>query len=140
MNKVKPRTVKQRRFIKEYVKTGNATTAALIAYPNATFTSAQQIASVNLKKLDITAIFDQAGLTDQRIAKTLYRAFFAKRPDGKPDWLPRLKASEMALKVRGHFKERIEHMGSVGVYPILGGVSKSKDMIEGQMVNDDSSK
>ena len=121
--KHEPRTIKQRKWVKEYIKTGNATEAARVAYNGITNRTAQQVGFENASKLDITAIFDRAGLTDARIANTLYRAMRAKRSDGKPDWLPRLKASEMALKVRGHFKERIEHMGAVGVYPILGGLS-----------------
>ena len=138
INKHKPRTIKQKRFVKEYIKSGgNATQAAMVAYPNAGYQTAAAIASNNLKSLDIVAIFDKAGLTDEAIAKTLYKASRAKKDNGHPDWLPRLKASEMALKVRGHFKERIEHMGAVGVYPILGGLSKDKEepkSIEGQIV------
>lgn len=143
LKKLKPRTLKQKRFIKEYIKSGgNATRAAMIAYPNTTYNSAAVIANENLNKLDIIAIFDNAGLTDEAIATTLNEARSATRDNGKPDWLPRLKASEMALKVRGHFKEKIEHMGSVGVYPILGGLTKKEDKgaIEGVVVSDNIDK
>lgn len=142
-NKVKVRTVKQKRFIKEYIKSGgNGTKAAMVAYPGTTYSSAASIATRNLEKLDIATIFDNAGLTDEAIATTLNEARSATRDNGKPDWLPRLKASEMALKVRGHFKERIEHMGSVGVYPILGGLTKKEDKgaIEGVVVSDNVDK
>lgn len=131
-----PRTIKQRKWVKELVKTGSPTEAARIAYPGITENTVRTIASENTKKLDITAIFVKAGLTDYYIARTLKRAMYAKKDNGKPDWLPRLKASEMALKVKGHFKERIEHIGAVGVYPILGGLTKKEDtpMIQGEEV------
>lgn len=134
--KYKPRTMKQKKWAKAYIETGSSIDAVRQAYPNITRSTAETISHDNMQKLDISHIFEKAGLTDDYIAKTLYRAMRAKRPDGKPDWLPRLKSSEMALKVRGHFKERIEHMGAVGVYPILGGISKGEDkpMIEGEEV------
>ena len=135
-SRYEPRTIKQRKWAKALIETGSPTEAARIAYPGTTEITIRTIASENSKKLDITAVFDKAGLTDYWIADTLYGAMSATRDNGKPDWLPRLKASEMALKVRGHFKERIEHMGAIGVYPILGGLSKGKDVIEGVEVVD----
>lgn len=131
-----PRTIKQRKWVKEYIKTGNAVEAVRRAYPGIADSTVSKVASTNAKILDITEVFQNAGLTDYYIARTLKRAMYAKKDNGKPDWLPRLKASEMALKVKGHFKERIEHMGAVGVYPILGGLTNKDNtaIIEGQEV------
>ena len=118
-----PKTIKEKIFVDNYIKTGSPHAAALAAY-NVSDKNASALAYTTLKKLDISTIFEKAGLTDDAIAQTLRDAMGALRGKDMPDWLPRLKATEMALKVKGHFKERIEHSGSVGVYPILGGASK----------------
>lgn len=57
-------TLKQRKWIKEYIKTGNATKAALKTYDTDNYDSAAQIGSENLKKLQITELMEDMGLTD----------------------------------------------------------------------------
>lgn len=120
-----PKTIKEKAFVREYMANGGNGVQAIKATYNPKNTNvANHLAYKNLQKLDISAIFDKAGLSDDAIAQTLRDAIGATNRMGQPDWLPRLKSAEMALKVKGHFKERIEHSGAVGVYPILGGASK----------------
>ena len=57
-------TIKQRRWIKEYITTGNATEAAMRVYDCKDRESAGTIGSENLSKLAIPDLMEQMGLTD----------------------------------------------------------------------------
>lgn len=118
-----PRTIKEKKFVKEYLKTGNATEAAAKVYDVSNRASAGAIGGENLQKLTISQILDNAGLTDEKIGKTLNEAIEANKPIGAinskdadsstmdfidvPDWQARLKATELASKIKGHLKDRI---------------------------------
>ena len=119
-----PRTPKQKKFVKEYVKTGNAGLAAKRAYNIlGSDATARNMGSELVAKLDMSAMLDKVGVTDAFISRTIKGAMKAKRMSGQPDWVPRLEGAKIAAKIKGHFKERVEHSGVVGVYPILGGAS-----------------
>lgn len=120
--KRRPKTIKEKKFVNEYLKTGNATEAAARVYDVSTRNSAKSIGYENLTKLDFPTILDNAGITDDFIAKTLRRGMKAKKTisiSGKeadagtndfidiPDWANRLKATELATKAKGHLKENI---------------------------------
>lgn len=137
-----PKTIKERRFVKEYLKTGNATEAASRVYDVKDRMSASAIGGENLGKLTITDILDKYGVTDEKIATTVKEGMEASKPisavGGKdaseasmdfidvPDWANRLKATELASKMKGHLKDKIEHSGEVKVTPILGGISNKQ--------------
>lgn len=123
-------TIKQARFLQIYLETGNATEAAMQAYDVKDRKSAKSIGAENLSKLDLTTILEANGLTDSYISRLLRRAAKAKKvisaavyasgKDGKPvndfievpDWGSRLKALELALKLKNKFpaeKVKVEH-------------------------------
>lgn len=138
-----PKTIKEKKFVNEYLKTGNATEAASKIYDVSNRNSARSIGSENLAKLDFPSILDRAGITDDFIAKTMKEGMEASKPisavSGKdageasmdfidvPDWQARLKATELATKAKGHLKDKIEHSGEVKVTPILGGISNNNE-------------
>lgn len=103
-----PKTIKEKKFVNEYLKTGNATEAAQKVYNAKSYNSSANIGYQNLKKLDFPTILDRAGITDDFIAKTIRGGMKAKNNLGKPEWASRLKATELATKSKGHLKERIE--------------------------------
>ena len=59
MNKL---TLKQRRWIKKYIETGNATEAAMQVYNCKNRNVAESIGSENLGKLAFSELMDQMGL------------------------------------------------------------------------------
>lgn len=119
-----PRTIKEKKFVKEYLKSGNATEAAQKVYDVSNYNSAHAIGSQNVQKLTIVDIMEKNGLTDDLIASTLRQAMKAKGEKGTPEWNARLKATELTSKIKGHLREKIEHSGFIGVIPILGGKTK----------------
>lgn len=135
-----PKTLKERKFLKVYAETGNATEAASQSYNVIDRDSARSLGTQILAKLSIVDILDKAGVTDDKIASTIRGGMKAKRTISSsnpsrdadqntndfidvPDWTNRLKATELASKIKGHLKERIEHSGSIAM-PIYGGQSK----------------
>lgn len=99
-----PKTLKEKRFVKAYLETGNATQAALSAY-DATYHSARRIGSENVAKLSFDHYFEKAGLTDEVISQNIaVMALTAKKRDQysgeiSDDYSTKLKATELALKV-----------------------------------------
>lgn len=57
-------TLKQRKWIKEYIETGNATKAALKVYDCKNEVTAANIGSENLRKLQIPELMEEMGLSD----------------------------------------------------------------------------
>lgn len=117
-------TLKQRKWLKVYIETGNATEAARQAY-DCTDQSATVIGCENLVKLSmpITELMDKMGLTEVRLMKVLddginaMKTEIAKFKGGicdEKDYidLPTRKTYlELALKVRGLLKDRLELSG-----------------------------
>lgn len=68
-------TLKQRRFVRYYLETGNATEAAMKAYKCKDEASAATIGWENLRKLDILTLFvrlmDKEGITDHKLLRVL---------------------------------------------------------------------
>lgn len=107
-------TVKQTKFVKEYVKNdGNGTQAALNTYEVSSVASARALASENLSKLNVKDAIEQALVKHQitmdaaikPIADGLRADKFVAGEDEDdilmPDHNVRLKASGMALKLLG---------------------------------------
>lgn len=118
-----PKTIKEKRFVKEYLKSGNATEAAAKVYDVSNLNSAHAIGSQNLQRLTISDELDKIGLTDSKIASVLLDAIDAQKTVSSyntnreanaetddfidiPDWQARLKAIEITAKMKGHFIEK----------------------------------
>ena len=115
----KPRklTVKQKRFVKEYVKNdGNGTRAALATYNTTDLDTARAIGSENLAKPSIKEAIEQAlikhEITMDAAVKPIADGLHATREImttkgtiSQADHSVRLKASGMALKLMGAEKQ-----------------------------------
>jgi hypothetical protein len=64
MNEDKSLTIKQRKWLKLYLETGNATQAAMQVYDCKDEHSASQIGYENLRKLDISELMEEMKLTN----------------------------------------------------------------------------
>jgi len=123
----KPTTIRQRKFIKQFIRTRNGTEAAMQAYNCKSRAVAAVISSQVLRKLNISFIelMNKMGLNDERDISDLIKLRKAKITkhfayEGQvvdersyDDNATQLKALEMTLKLKGHLKEQIEHSGEV---------------------------
>lgn len=109
-------TTKQRLFIREYLKTGNATEAAMKVYDCKDRESAASVGWETLRKLDIAELMEEKGLTDSRILDSLEEGLRATRiktsltePDKiENDYATRHKYLETAIKLKGKLIERTD--------------------------------
>lgn len=108
----KPRelTLKQKKFLKVYFETGNATKAALAAYDTDDPHMAANIGSENVAKLGdvVRAIMNRKGLDAEKLVNTVNAATEANKIHGYgdnfveiPDHQTRLKAVEIAERWLG---------------------------------------
>lgn len=134
-------TLKQRKWLKAYISTGNATQAAMQSYDCKDEESAAQIGYENLRKLDITELMEETGLSDQYLNLKLADGLEATKQlgarivikkgsptsqangelppaDGQtddfievPDYMTRHKYLETALKL----KKRLGGEGSINI-------------------------
>ncbi len=116
-------TVKQRKWLKVYKETLNATEAAMQAYDCQDRKTAANIGYENVAKLDIVDILDAVGLDDESIAKGISEgAHKSGRPvvvNGQiksfPDHGVRHKYYETALKLKGKLQtSKVEVTGKDG--------------------------
>ena len=96
-------TPKQAKFVKEYVKEGNGTKAALKAYNVKNDHTATQIAHENLTKPDIQRALlkaaERLGITEDKIIEPVALALQAEDKDGNPDLDMRLKGHDLIVKL-----------------------------------------
>lgn len=135
-----PKTLKQKLWAKIYVKTKNATEAAMQAYDCKDRKAAATIGFENLRKLDFEDILEAIGLDDIAITKPIVEGLEANRtisatviiktddPKVKtkqatardvdfidvPDHIVRLKASQMALELKDKFPSKKVEVGTGG--------------------------
>ena len=64
LTKNKDFTIKQRKWLKAYIKTGNATEAAMRVYDCKDRGSAANVGWENVRKLDFSELMEESGLTD----------------------------------------------------------------------------
>lgn len=125
--KRKPKTVKEKKYVKELIANGGNKVKAVKAVYNVKDTnSASTIAAENSQKLTFDDYFAKAGLTDEVIAGNITQAAYAFDPlYDVPDWQIRLKAHDLALKVMGKFAPVKSDITSDGekITPIFGGIS-----------------
>jgi len=100
-------TLKMRLWVKDYLKTGNATQSAKNVYKCSDM-SANNIGSENLVKLDYPQFMELAGISDKLLMGKLKQGLYSKRifsshtePDKTvPDMQTRHKYLETALKLK----------------------------------------
>lgn len=120
-----PQTVKEKRFAQEYIANGgNATQAALKAYDTDSPAVAAEIGSQNLRRLDIVDELENAGLTDKKLAEAIYYGVQAFKRAGLSselveDWSSRAKFVEIALKLKGHLKDKTDDVKILNFYQFL---------------------
>lgn len=125
-------TRKQRIFLKEYIRTGNATKAALLAY-DCDESTASNIGYENVRKLqlNISFLFDKFKLSDGDILRTHAEALQAKRTivsNGEiiaevPDHNVRIKAVDLAYKVKGYTSQDKQPVVAVQFNNTIGNVA-----------------
>lgn len=108
--KTRALTPKQEIFSAELIKNGgNATAAALKAYPNATYASAKTIGWENMTKLDLAKAireeFSRQGLTLEKAIRPIVKGLEAKTKDGADDLDKQMRAHDRWLKASTIDKE-----------------------------------
>lgn len=101
--KEKRLTPKQEIFKAEVVKNGgNATAAAQVAYPNATYGSAKTIGWENMTKLDLAKSireeFSRQGVTLEKALKPIVKGLEAVDKDGNDDLAKQMMAHDRWLR------------------------------------------
>ena len=104
--------MKEKKFVKEYLKTGNASEAVRRAGYNATPQSVRVIGTENLAKLNIVGLMDKHGVTDELLVQSLKEGLQAWKRVGSfgeeeqldPDFAVRHKWWNSAMQVKGHLK------------------------------------
>ena len=120
LKKKKRLTLKQRRWLALYMKTGNASAAAMEVYDCKDENSAAVIGTENIRKLSlpINALMDEMGLSNEYLLLVLQENLRATKLYGKNgivhgDYASRNKALEIAGKMKNILTERIDLSGSV---------------------------
>lgn len=108
--KTRALTPKQEIFSAELIKNGgNATAAALKAYPNATYRSAKTIGWENMTKLDLAKAirkeFNRQGVTLEKALRPIVKGLEAKTKDGADDLDKQMRAHDRWLKASTIDKE-----------------------------------
>ena len=108
--KTRALTPKQEKFSAELIKNGgNATAAALKAYPNATYASAKTIGWENMTKLDLAKAirkeFSRQGVTLEKALKPIVKGLEAVDKEGNDDLDKQMRAHDRWLKASTIDKE-----------------------------------
>jgi phage terminase small subunit len=102
-------SLKQRRFLKTYLITGNGTEAALVAYATTDRDTARAIAAENLAKPSLRAVvaelLDAEGISNRKL-QAIHAHYLAlyQSPDPREKALG-LKALDMAYRVTGAYRD-----------------------------------
>ena len=112
-------TLKQRKWIKEYIATGNATEAAMRVYDVKSRGSAEVIGTENLGKLRLDELMNEMGLTDisllnvgaEGMTKAVKQSITG---EVHPDYAVRHKYWETMLKLKRHLTPNKEITNSIG--------------------------
>ena len=106
-------TVKQAKFFKEYLKDGNGTRAAKVAYNVKDDNSASSLAYETLRKLEnpMRSLMESMGITAMDLIKTTDEARLAEKwndftGEKEADHTTRLKAVSLMLKMAGYEEKR----------------------------------
>lgn len=130
ISKRPPKTIKEKKFVKAYIETGNATEAAMQVYDCKDRDVAASIGGENLVKLEISSIMDNHGLTNDKLVEVLKNGLEANRvisaistdkeaPGATtdfidvPDHATRHKYLETAFKLKGELGQKQEKPSGV---------------------------
>lgn len=121
-------TLKQRKWIKEYIKTGNATEAAMRVYDCKDRDSANALGNENLAKLSMPELMEDLGLTDVALmnigAEGMTKANKIHGTNDNfveiPDYGVRHKYWETMLKLKKRLGAENQTNIQVNIQPILG--------------------
>jgi hypothetical protein len=106
---IKKLTIKQRKWIKEYISTGNATEAAQRVYNCKDRISANAIGSENLAKLSFPDLMEEMGLTDVALLNVGAAGLLSEKTtitgDKVPDKPTIHRYWETLLKLKGKLKD-----------------------------------
>jgi hypothetical protein len=109
-----PKTLKERKFVKAYIETGNAAESVRQAgYDVSTLSSATSIGHEKLTKLDLGSLLEKHGLTDDKMIEHLQEGMNAYKrsssftePDQlDPDFATRHKWWSSAANLKGWLKQ-----------------------------------
>src|SRR5262245_46301323 len=108
-------TIKQRRFVKHYLETGNGTEAAMVAYDVADRNTARSIGTENLRKPAVqdavAELLDAGGLRDEKLLAIHAHYLGLCTSDNPRLKAIGLKALDMAYRLKGAYapeRHRIE--------------------------------
>lgn len=110
-------TKKQRKWLKLYLETGDATDSAIKAYRCKNRGTAANIGSQLRKSLKVDDLLEDAGVTDQALTVRLREGLLATKPSkiGEVvDFDTRHKYLETALKLKGKLNNKVELSGENG--------------------------
>ena len=120
--KREPRTVKERAYVKEYLRNGGiGYKAAMVAYDTTKINSANSISIENLQKLIMPDLLDRMGLTDEELVKDLIEGLRSTKrisspgsPDVfDPDYNTRHKWWTSAIQMKGHLSPEATTVNNV---------------------------
>ena len=115
-------TVKQRKFVKHYVESGNATQAALAAYNTADPHTASAIAAETLEKPGVqqavAELLDANGLSDGKLLEIHARFLTLHASPDPQEKALALKALDMAYRLKGAYAPARED-GEVSLYALV---------------------
>jgi hypothetical protein len=118
-------TIKQRKWLKEYLETGNATEAAMRVYNCKDRDSASNVGWENVRKLEFAELMEEGGITDAKLQAKINEGLesnkvVSARVTGReadertddfievPDMPTRQKYLETALKVKGKLGSKVD--------------------------------
>ena len=125
-----PKTIKEKKFVKEYLATGNATEAAARVYDVNSRDTARNIGTQNVAKLSFPELMDEMGITDEKLNEVLIEGLEANRTISAiagheanggtvdfvdvPDFQTRHRYLETGLKLKDKFPStKVEQSGGV---------------------------
>jgi len=131
-------TLKQRKWIKKYIETGNATEASMQSYDCKDRKSAKVIGSENLSKLNFPELMEDMGLTNVALINVGAEGMTkAKKIHGTgdnfveiPDYAVRHRYWETLLKLKGKLNRDVTTAIQINPRPILGGVTVQTNGVE----------
>lgn len=110
-------TLKQRKWLKEYIDCGNATEAAMRVYACKNRDSANAIGAQNLAKININELLEESGVSDAKLVRTLMEGIDATKPLGRgnikvPDYHARHRFLVTALLLKNRLHNTKETMAN----------------------------
>ena len=122
-------SLKQQKFKKVYLETGNATEAAMQAYDCKDRNSARTLGTQVLAKLSFSELMEEAGLTDKMLIDANKEGLTKSSKSQRDyetgeiievaDYATRHKYLETALKLKGRGQANTTNNVQVNVQPIL---------------------